>query len=356
MSGQIPEGLRASVAAGERPRADYLEIADSLGAELLARPAAGARGRLGGLAVRVVGENVAMAWSCWRRRGRHDVILSDGEQVGLPLAMFLSLLGRRRVKHVMIVHIMSVPKKATLFRLARLGRGVDGYVVYSSAQERFITARLGVPADRVFLRPFMVDTRFFRPPPALDDRSRAAAAPGQATITTAGLEFRDYPTLLKAIGGIDAQLVVGAASPWSKRSNELDGVTVPDNVTVGRFTLAELRDLYARSTLAVMPLYPSEFQAGITTILEAMAMQLPVVCTRTPGQTDTIVDGVTGVYVPPGDPTALRAAMVSLLADAPRRDQLGSAARAWVVEHAELDRYVELLAEIVDRYRPALTR
>jgi glycosyltransferase involved in cell wall biosynthesis len=131
---------------------------------------------------------------------------------------------------------------------------------------------------------------------------------------------------------------------------------VPANVRVAKFSLAELRDLYARSALVVMPLHTSDFQAGITTILEAMSMERAIVCTTTPGQTDTIVDGVTGVYVPPADPVALRAAIVELLADDARRQELGRAARAWVVTHADIDRYVANLAEIVDRYRPPVGR
>jgi glycosyltransferase involved in cell wall biosynthesis len=367
VSGRIPDGTRQSITAGERPRADYFALADGLGAELLARPDPGRRGRIRRTLVGFAGEDIAMALATWQRRRRHDVILTDGEQVGLPLAALLALRRRRsRPKHVMIVHVMSVPKKIRLFRLLHLDRGIDGFVVYSSTQQRFIIDELGVPADRVFLRPFMVDTHFFRPSSTTDDTANliddtkpvdsASSGGARPTICTAGLEFRDYPTLLRAVTGLDVDLVVGAASPWSKRASELDGVTVPDNVRVDRFSLAELRDLYARSALVVMPLRPVDFQAGITTILEAMAMGRAIVCTRTPGQTDTIVDDVTGIYVAPSDPVALREAITRLLADGGLRERLGHAAREWVVGHAELDRYVEQLGAIVDRYRPSATR
>lgn len=345
VSGRIPAGIEAAVAAGERPRVDYLELARALGADLLGRPDPASRARVGRLLVRAVGENVAMAWACWRRRARYDVIVTDGEQIGLPFAALLALR-RRAVRHVMIVHIMSVPKKARLFKALRLGRGVDGYVVYASAQRRFLVQQLGVPTAHVLLRPFMVDSNYFHAPPA------PVVASGRPTICTAGLEFRDYPTLMLAVTGLDADVVVGAASPWSKRANELEEVAVPDNVTVAKFTLAELRDLYARSTMAVMPLYPSDFQAGITTILESMSMGRAVVCTLTDGQTDTIADGVTGIYVPAGDPVALRTAIERVLGDEELRSRLGGAARAWVVDHAELDRYVEQLVDVIDSYRP----
>ena len=57
--------------------------------------------------------------------------------------------------------------------------------------------------------------------------------------------------------------------------------------------------------------------------LEAMACGVPVVATAVGGLIDTVVDGVTGVHVPPRDPAALAAALRELLADGARRAQLG---------------------------------
>ena len=39
---------------------------------------------------------------------------------------------------------------------------------------------------------------------------------------------------------------------------------------------------------SVMPLIETDFQAGVTTLLEAMAMAKPIVCTKNTGQTDVI--------------------------------------------------------------------
>src|SRR5262249_42278583 len=91
----------------------------------------------------------------------------------------------------------------------------------------------------------------------------------------------------------------------------------------------------------------TDFQAGVTTILEAMAMGKAVVCTRTAGQTDVIVDGETGVYVPPGDVAALGAAIERLLADPTQAAPLRANGRRWVVANAALDAYVERLSGLV---------
>src|SRR5699024_813024 len=59
--------------------------------------------------------------------------------------------------------------------------------------------------------------------------------------------------------------------------------------------------------------------------LEAMACGVPVVATAVGGQTDSVVDGVTGALVPPRDPDALAATLRGLLGDPARRARLGAA-------------------------------
>jgi len=62
--------------------------------------------------------------------------------------------------------------------------------------------------------------------------------------------------------------------------------------------------------------------------LEAMACGVPVVAAAVGGLTDTVVDGVNGVLVPPRRPDALAAALTALLADPARRVDMGIAGAA----------------------------
>jgi type III pantothenate kinase len=64
--------------------------------------------------------------------------------------------------------------------------------------------------------------------------------------------------------------------------------------------------------------------------LEAMACGVPVVAAAVGGLQDTVVDGVTGLHVPPRDPAAIADALGRLLPDARRRAALGRAGRARV--------------------------
>jgi glycosyltransferase involved in cell wall biosynthesis len=340
VSGVIPPTLADDIARGVRPRADYLEIAAALDADLIDHTAIPSPLRK--LLDRVGATAVGFAIACFRRRKHYDVIFTDSEAVGMVYAA-LSLLVWRRPRHVMIAHRLSPPKKVLVHQLLSLRRRIDHVLVYATTQRDVAIKRLGYAPERVTVTPFMVDTAFWSSDAApRRDRERPL-------ISAAGQELRDYPTLAEAARDLDADVVLAAASPWSKRSNTAADLDIPPNVTVTSLPPDGLRQLYADSDVVAVPLEETDFQAGITTILEAMSMRRAIVCTRTTGQTDTIVDEVTGLYVPPGDVAAMRTAIGRLLADAALRERLATAARRWVEEHADIEVYAQRLADIVRR-------
>jgi D-inositol-3-phosphate glycosyltransferase len=59
--------------------------------------------------------------------------------------------------------------------------------------------------------------------------------------------------------------------------------------------------------------------------LEAMACGVPVVVSAVGGLVDSVVDGITGLHVPPRRPDRLAAALRSLLSDPERQISLGAA-------------------------------
>jgi phosphatidyl-myo-inositol dimannoside synthase len=63
--------------------------------------------------------------------------------------------------------------------------------------------------------------------------------------------------------------------------------------------------------------------------LEAAAHGLPVVAHDVGGVSEAVVDGVTGLLVPPDRPAQLAAAFEKLVHDAELRRKLGAAGRDW---------------------------
>jgi glycosyltransferase involved in cell wall biosynthesis len=249
----------------------------------------------------------------------------------------------------MIAHRISVRKKMIFLDWLRVLSCIDIFFVYSTWQGDFIRARWNLPVRNVLYTPFMVDACFFTPE-QIPKNTWPEALKGRhgPVISAVGLEYRDYATLLEAIRGLPVQAVLAAASPWSKRPDTTAGTQLPENVLVRRFSQYELRELYAASQFVVMPLDPVDFQAGVTTILEAMAMGKAVICTRTPGQTDVIVEGENGLYVDPGDPGAMRVTIQWLLDHPQEADRMGRNGRLRVEHEMSLEKYVPRLAGFIE--------
>ena len=93
-------------------------------------------------------------------------------------------------------------------------------------------------------------------------------------------------------------------------------------------------DYLAAADVLVLPSYREGFG---TVVLEAAAVGLPTIASRIYGLTDAVQDQVTGLLFPVGDISALRSAMESMIADAPRRLEMGCAARQRALKEFSAD-------------------
>ena len=100
--------------------------------------------------------------------------------------------------------------------------------------------------------------------------------------------------------------------------------------------------------LAALDLYvhPALMEGFGIAVVEAMAMGKAVVATATGGLPEVVVQGETGLLVPPGDVESLAATVVSLLRDESRREQMGRCGRARAQERFSLDASVMHMEEL----------
>jgi glycosyltransferase involved in cell wall biosynthesis len=112
----------------------------------------------------------------------------------------------------------------------------------------------------------------------------------------------------------------------------------------------ELERLYARAAVVVCPSRREGFGVAC---LEAMAHARPVVATAVGGLRDLVLDGETGLVVPPRDPLALRAALERLLGDPGLRGRLGAAGRLRAQERFS---WPAVTDETLNAYSDALGR
>jgi glycosyltransferase involved in cell wall biosynthesis len=156
-------------------------------------------------------------------------------------------------------------------------------------------------------------------PGGVDVPAEVGEPEAPASVLYAGRLSREKGVLelVEAANGIP--LVIAGDGPLRER--------VPD--ALGFVSHQELDRLYEHAAVVACPSYREGF--GVV-CAEAMAHGRPVVASAVGGLLDLVIDGETGILVPPGDVGALRDALRRLLEDPDLRRRMGEAGRARVRE------------------------
>jgi glycosyltransferase involved in cell wall biosynthesis len=104
-------------------------------------------------------------------------------------------------------------------------------------------------------------------------------------------------------------------------------------------------DLLASCNLFVLP---SLYEGFPLSILEAMAAGKPVIASAIAGNDEVIIDGQTGLLVPPADPIALAHAIETLLADPVLAKRLAFAGRERICREFSVSTMVEHVTRIYE--------
>jgi len=249
------------------------------------------------------------AWPRARALAREaDVVLLNGTVCGRALPALRGLPARR----VLSVHDV-------VERVPRMWRGADVVLAASGA----VAHSLAPLSAHVVHAPVDPD------PPEADPPWDRAAATGPVVGFVGRVEPRKAPLdLVRAApdvrrGAPGARIVVVGDDPYAADPAYAERVEREARAAgVERHGWVENAPGLMRH-LDVLVL-PSRQEPFGTVLAEAMAVGTPVVATRVGGLAEVVDDGVTGRLVEPGDPAALGAAILDVLA---RRDEMGAAAR-----------------------------
>jgi glycosyltransferase involved in cell wall biosynthesis len=108
----------------------------------------------------------------------------------------------------------------------------------------------------------------------------------------------------------------------------------------------DVPQLLALSRLLVLP---SLWEGLPNVVLEAMAAGLPVVATAVGGTPELVIDGETGLLVPPRDPAALAQAIVTLLTDSDLAQRMGENGRLRVADRFTIGQMVQKTEQLYHR-------
>ena len=97
-------------------------------------------------------------------------------------------------------------------------------------------------------------------------------------------------------------------------------------------------------------LLPSLGKEGLPLVLlEAALLGKPAICSNIPGNNEVVLDGVTGLLFPPGDPAQLAAQIDALLLDRQRRNQMGAAAKVRAGQAFTIEAMAERVEQLYRR-------
>ena len=237
------------------------------------------------------------------------------------------------------------PHQRALTRL--VSRAVDSVVAVTQRQVPPLEA-LGYPRGRIEVVPngvFERDVQGVEPSPELD-------SDGFAVLCVAGLRPEKRVDLfIEAVAAARREnpAIRGYVAGEGPERERLERLAQGSGVEL----LGVRRDVLELVRAADAVCLPSEAEALPMSILEAMALERPVVATDVGGTAEEVVDGETGHLVAAGDAEPIRRALLELAGDPGRAREMGAAGRRRQRElftgEAMVDGYLRAFEEAIRR-------
>jgi glycosyltransferase involved in cell wall biosynthesis len=284
-----------------------------------------------GIAKSVLG----LLWALWHRRNiETDIVLGRQVEYEATSQLVALVLGRPLVLEVHSIHFIERGKRAS--RLLRAferwqWRQAARIWVNSDALKSIIVEH-GISADTVRVISFGVDLDRFVP-----HRSANAEDSDEVHVVFVGSFYSWHGTevLLRAfasaheqVSGLRLTLVGDGADrkPSENLARELGIIDVVE--FTGWVSNDRVIDYLERADIGVAPYLPIEpFYFDPAKIIEYMAAGLAVLASDQGRIPEMVENDVSGLLLPPGDETALTAALLRLAKDRPLRERFGKSSR-----------------------------
>jgi glycosyltransferase involved in cell wall biosynthesis len=329
------ETISLNAQAGKSPCHVMWKASQTLGATIY-QPGTDSIIPLDKLSSRIMGspEHWALARKLSAQLTENDVVFCTGEDIGIPIA---ALCGKKqnRPKIVMFIHNINRFRGRLALKLFQVADKVDLFLTYTPDLAEFLRDYLYLSENHISLfieQP--TDVCFFTPGSVSPHKNRPL-------IAGAGLEKRDYSTLADASKDLDVDVKICATSPNAKVSSRAFPKVLPDNMECRFYEWQDLVQLYRDADIVAIPLFENKYQAGLSTLFEALACRRPVIITRSSGIIEELIEAGAVTGVSPGDVTQMRHAIVTLLDNPLKAEMQAQRGYELVIERYNHNLYID---------------
>lgn len=297
------------------------------------------------------GMDTVSAWRLRRviKRGRYDIVHSHASHAHSVAFMACATLKRRPFQ--VVSRRVSFAVAANRLSGAKYRYGADLYLAISN-DVRDVLVECGVPAEKIRLVPSGIDLAAFEnirgsdyvkselgiteETPVIGNVAALTPNKSQTDLVRAARIVADRIPRVKFV-------VVGEGQARGELEALIRELNLEGNVALTGFREDRL-EIMSTFTSFVLS---SRLEGLGTSVMDAQAMGVPVVATRTGGVPDIVEDGVTGLLVPVRDPEALARAILRLLDDEDLRQRIAKKALA----QAKGYDYRRMVYKTLDAYR-----
>jgi glycosyltransferase involved in cell wall biosynthesis len=298
--------------------------------------------------------------SSFLRRERVDVLHSHGFRPSLlasPVGRWASVPVTCETPHVREYWRKGWKANYTVDRVA--SRLVDRYIAVSEANKKYLVDEKKLSARKVTVIRNGCDITRFAAVPAAGLKHRAGFAESDPVLVVAArLEpQKGHSVLLRAMAVLKAEfpslrlVMLGDGSLREQLQNEARELGIESSILMPGHS-PDVRQWMSVADVCVLP----SFAEGLPLFaIECLAMQRPMVASAVDGTPEIVVDGETGLTVPPGDVVALVKAIAELLRNPARAAQLAANGAKWVRERFTLERQIRETEELYEELWQAKT-
>lgn len=238
--------------------------------------------------------------------------------------------------YTLTAHAFDIYVNTNANELRKVMDNAESVVTISEYNKNYLINKIGV-SNRIDVIRCGIELNKF-------DSQRKSKSEGRLRILTVsrlvekkGIEYliKSIPTTIKEIPNLEF-IVVGSGPLNSSLQQLVNHLNIDSYIKFkGDVSDSELFKYYNHADIFVLPCIIAENgdRDGIpVSMMEAMAMEIPLVSTKVSGIPELVKDGVSGIIVPPKDEKAISEALIKLLNNEDLRVQMGKAGRQIILE------------------------